>query len=286
MKNWIEILLRTIGLFFFILFAIRIMGKRQISKIMPFHFVSYSVIAILTALISINIVKNLAFGFISLVIWIIFPIVLDYLSMKSKFIHDLINGKEIILIQHGKVLEENLKKMRLTGEELLQELRTKNAFKLADVEFAVMETSGELSVLLKADKTPLTPYDLGEKVAPQTAPQTVILDGNILDESLFNIGFNREWLEIQIEKLGVQLENIFIGQVDASGDLYIDLFDDSIQIPKPTVKEMLYANIEKSQADLLTYAMQTDNPNAKKMYEHNAQILNQLLERLKPYLLK
>jgi len=141
---------------------------------------------------SVHIITNLAFGLIALSIWVLFPIALDYLSLKSKWIHDAVNGKETVLIKHGKIMEENLLQTRLTAEELLRELRSKNAFNLADVEFAVIEDTGDINVFVKAHKSPVSPYDLGMKVAPLAEPQTVILDGNMLDESLFSLGFNNE----------------------------------------------------------------------------------------------
>jgi uncharacterized membrane protein YcaP (DUF421 family) len=262
------------------------MGKRNIVRMTPFRFVSYIVIAVIAALISLNLIQNPAFGFIALGVWVLFPIALEYLSLKSKWLHDLINGKETVLIKHGKILEDNLLQTRLTGEQLLRELRSKNAFNLADVEFAVMEDTGDINIFMKSNKKPVSATDLGIKVAPLAEPQTVILDGTILNEPLFSLGFNTEWLGIQLETRGVSLDNVFIGQVDSSGDLYLDLFDDSIQLPQPKVKEMLYANFEKIQADLTTFALETQNEAAKKMYSKHAGKLEQLMEKLKPYLLR
>lgn len=286
MQMWIQILLRTISLFFLTLVIIKLMGKRSISRVTPFSFVCYVVIGIIAALISVNVITNIAFGIISLAIWGLFPIALDYLSMKSKWVHDLVSGKEKVLIKHGKIMEEGLQEVRLTGEELLRELRHKNAFNLADVEFAVMETTGELNVLLKSDKKPVTAHDLNQKVAPQAEPQTIILDGNVLNEPLFSLGLNKEWLRIQLENAGVSLDNVFIGQVDSSGDLYLDLFDDSVQLPQPKVKEMIFANLEKNQANLMTYSLETNDKEAKAMYKKNAEKLQQLIDKLEPYLLR
>jgi hypothetical protein len=182
-------------------------------------------------------------------------------------------------------MEENMLQTRMTGEELLGALRSKNAFSLGDVEFAVMEPTGDINVLLKADKKPVTAHDLGNQVAPQSQTQTVILDGNVIDESLSNMGLNRNWLNMQLDSIGVSLDNIFIGQADSSGDLYIDLFDDSLQVPKPKVKELLHANLEKTHADLLSFALETDNKEAKSMYSKNAKELDEVIQKLKPYLL-
>ena len=108
----------------------------------------------------------------------------------------------------------------------------------------------------------------------------------MLNEGLTNIGLNKGWLKTELENKGVDLENVFIGQVDSSGDLYLDLFDDMIQVPKTQVKEMLYASIEKSQADLMSFALETKNEAAKSMYLKNAEKLKKIIEKLEPYLLR
>lgn len=286
MQNWAIVLLRTIILFFLTLVILRIIGKVNLAKITPFKFVSYIVIAIIAASISLGLIANIAFGLMVLAVWVLLFFAIDYLSIKSKWIHDFINGRETILMKDGKVMEENLMEVRYTGEELLRELRSKNAFNLADVEFAVMESTGEVNVLLKSDKKPVTPHDLQRKVAPLSEPETVILDGNILDESLKNRGLTRQWLKAQLSGLGVSLDNVFIGQVDSSGDLFVDVFDDSVQITQPQVKELLYASISKVQADLLTFSLETDNVEGKRMYSNNANTIKRMMDKLEPYLLR
>lgn len=279
------ILLRTSVLFFLTLILIRILGKGSPLRMTPFRLVNYMVIAIIIALISTNMITNAVLGLVALGTWIIYTIALDYLAVKSKWVHDLVNGKETVLIKDGKVMEENLIQVRLTGEELLRELRSKNVFKLADVEFAVMESTGEVNVLLKSDKKPVTPYDLERKVAPASEPQTIILDGNVLDESLSNRGLNRNWLNKELQKVGVSIDNVFIGQVDSLGDLYLDLYDDVVQPPEPKVRELLYANLGKVHGDLLKFALETQDENAKAMYSKNADVIKNLMDKLRPYLL-
>jgi uncharacterized membrane protein YcaP (DUF421 family) len=286
MNNLMEILLRSISLFIVSLVFIRLMGKRSLSKLDPIHYVSFTVIAIIAALISVRIITNLVYGFIALAVWIILPIALDFLSLKSKWVHDLVNGKPTILIKQGKIMEENLMQERITGEELLRDLRSKNAFNLADVEFAIMETSGDINVYLKSDRSPITAHDLNIKVAPRTEPQTVILDGSVINEPLSSLGLNQGWLKLQLENMGVTIDNVFIAQVDSSGELYIDLFDDAILIPQPKVKEMLYANFEKSQADLMKYMLETQDESARDMYSKNAEKLKVVMNKLEPYLLR
>ncbi|GAB6152022.1 DUF421 domain-containing protein [Desulfosporosinus burensis] len=284
MQEPLAVIIRSLSLFVLVGLSIRLIGKRNISRVKPFNFMSYIVLAIVATLMSLNLV-NIISGFIVLLTWLVLPIALDYLSIKSEVIHQLINGKETVLIKHGKIMEENLIQLRMTGEDLLAELRSKNIFNLTDVEFAVMETNGELNTYLKSDKKPVTAHDLSQKVTPQAEPQTVIMDGNILNEPLFSLGLNQEWLKVELEKMGVALENVFLAQVDSSGDLFLDLFDDAVELPQPKVKELLYANLQKVQADLSTFSLQTDNKTAKGMYLRNSQKLQNLLDKLRPYLL-
>jgi len=285
MQNWLIMLLRAISMFVVTIPLIRLLGRGNLRNITPFKFVNYTIIALMIALISLGVVPNILHSIIVLGAWFALLLSLDYLSLKSKAIHDVINGKETIIMKDGKVMEATLKEVHFTGEDLLRELRSKNIFNLADVEFAVMESTGEINVMVKSDKKPLTAHDIQKKVAPKSEPQTVILDGNILDESLANRGLNRAWLKVELAKAGVSLDNVFIGQVDSSGDLYLDLFDDSVQISQPKVKELLYANIQQCHADLLSYALETDNKTAKEMYSKNADKLKTLINKLEPYLL-
>ncbi|MGI6713385.1 MAG: DUF421 domain-containing protein [Bacillota bacterium] len=282
--SWWEILARSVLLFFLSLFFLRFMGKRNLSRMTPFHFTNYLVIGAVISLMITGIITNLVFGLIALAVWVILPVTLEFLALKSKWVHDLIKGKETVLIKQGKIMEENLFQVRLTGEELLGALRAKDAFHVTDVEFALLEPTGDISVLLKSDKKPVTSDDLGKEVAPQNESQTVILDGNILIEPLATMGLNQDWLLTELDKAGVSVKNVFVGQVDSLGNLYLDLFDDSIQAPQSKVKELTYANLEKCHADLMTYALETKDQGAKKMYAKNAEKLKHLVKKLEPYL--
>lgn len=286
MPGWVNIVLRSLALLLLVFIFIRILGKKHPAKMSPFRFVVYSVVAVITALLVTNIIQNLAFGLVALAVWLLVPLLLDVLALRSKAVHDVLHGKETILIKQGKVMEESLKQVRLTGEELLQDLRAKNVFSIADVEFAVLETSGEVNVMLKSDKKPVTPHDIEWQVMPQTEPQTVILDGNILHNPLTELGLTRQWIQTQLESSGVSLDNVFLGQVNSAGELYLDLFDDATQLPNPSVREMLFATLQQSQADLSTYALETKDQEAKAMFANGAAKLQQLMEKLRPHLLR
>ncbi len=148
-----------------------------------------------------------------------------------------------------------------------------------------MENTGEINVLLKSDKQPVVPKDFGIKISPGTEPQTVILDGEIINESLTKIGLNQEWLKTELKKMGVSLDNVFIGQVDTFGELYLDLFNDTVSLSQPKVREMLFANLKKCQSDLMSFGLETNNNKAKDMFFMNSYKLKGIIEKLEPYLL-
>ncbi|OPX85474.1 MAG: hypothetical protein A4E53_03468 [Pelotomaculum sp. PtaB.Bin104] len=284
MPEGLNIFLRSIGLFALTLLLVRLIGKRQTSRLTFFDLINGIVIGVMAASISLNLINDLAGGLIALAVWTIFPMLIYVLSMKYKAVRDIIQGKETVLINHGKVLEDKLLEARLTPEDFLSRLRKNNVFNFADVEFAVLEPNGEISTLLKKDKQPINAKILGIKVGQESVPQTVMLDGIIMDEPLTAMGLNRHWLHTELEKVGVAPENVFIGQVDSVGQLYLDLFDDAIQVPKPKTKELAYATIKKCQADCELYALGTKKPEAKKMYEKSSEILSKVIQDLEPLL--
>nr|WP_232345429.1 DUF421 domain-containing protein [Paenactinomyces guangxiensis] len=262
----------------------RLLGRKIASRMTYFDIVFAVSLGVIAAAVSLNIVENAVFGFIALLTWGLAGMGLSYLSLKSKWVRDLIHGREAVVIKHGKVMEDQLKKMRYTPEDLLQQLRSKQIFNLADVEFAVMESNGEINALLKANRLPITPRDVGVETTPQTGIQTVILDGNIMDESLNALGLNRRWLRTELDKIGISAENVFVAQVDTMGELYVDLFDDAIQPPVPTTRRLLYNTLETAKADLKAFALDTDDQKAKQMYEQCVKELDSIIYDVRPML--
>lgn len=284
MPEWLNILIRSLGLFALTLLLVRLMGKRQTSQLTLFDLITAIVIGVVAAALSLNLIENLGNGLVALAVWTLLPIGIYLLALKYKTVRNIIQGKEAVLINHGKVLEDKLLEARFTPEDLLSQLRRKNAFKVADVEFAMLEPNGEVSVLLKKQNRPFTPSSLGLQVNHESVPQTVMLDGVMLDEPLTAMGLNRNWLHTELEKVGVAPENVFIAQVDSVGQLYLDLFDDAILVPQPKTKELAYATLKKCQADCEMYALGTRQPKAKKMYSECAEELDAVSAELKPLL--
>lgn len=285
MPDWLDIIVRSI-LFLLILFLItKLLGKKQISQLSFFEYVNGITIGSIGAEVVTGLEQSIYLGILSIVTFAAIPFIAGFISLKSKPFRNFVEGKGTVFIKDGKILEDNLKKERYTSDELLELLRKDNVFKVADVEFAVLETTGDLSIMLKKENQPLTAKDLNLTVASEKEPQTIIMDGEILDEPLATAGRSRQWLHTELAKLGVTIENVFLGQVDSYGQLTVDLFDDKIQVPSPQEKPLLFATMKKCQADLELFALGTDNPQAKKMYTDNSKKLQEAIDKV-AYILK
>lgn len=284
MPLWLEVVVRTLASALVLFILTRLLGKRQISQLSFFEYVTGITIGSITAYLSVDVDNHWSLGLISMGVWFLVSLGIEYLQIKSVKARNWIDSKSTVLIKGGKILEENLKKEKLTNDELLEQLRKKSIFQAAQVEFAVIEPDGEINALLKKEYQPITPSSLGVKVAPEQEPQTVIVDGNIMDEPLATSGYSRQWLHTELEKLGVSLDNVNIAQVDSFGQLYVDLYDDMVQIPEPQERASLYAQLKKCEADLELFALSTDEAEAKQMYGECSEKLLTVITQMKPLL--
>jgi uncharacterized membrane protein YcaP (DUF421 family) len=285
MPDWFLIISRSI-IFLVLLFIItKVLGKKQISELSFFEYVAGITIGSIAGEVVTGIERSMLHGALALTVFGLVTFLVNFIAIKSKKFSDFAEGKGTVVIKDGKILENNLKKQKYTIDELSALLRQKDIFRFADVEFAVLEPRGTLSALLKKEHRPLTPKDLQMKMPNEKEPQTVIMDGSIVDESLRCAGKGRGWLYTELEKLDVTLDNVFLGQVDSYGELTIDLYDDKIQVPTPTQRPLLLATLKKVQADLEIFSLQTDCEKSKAMYKKNAAKLQESIKKLNPYLL-
>ncbi|MBF7147147.1 DUF421 domain-containing protein [Bacillus toyonensis] len=285
LPEWTLVILRSVFILIMLFAITKWLGKRQISQLSFFEYIAGMTIGDIAAQVSTGLDQKFFHGVFAILIFAAVPFFTGILSLKNKTARDFFEGKSTVLIKDGKILEDNLKKEKYTSDELLELLRGKNAFSVADVEFAVLEPSGELNVLLKKDRQPLTAKDVGLKVPNEKEPQTVIMDGNVLDEPLSSSGHNRAWLHSELEKLGVVIENVFLGQVDSYGQLTIDIYNDTLQMPSPQNKPLLLASLKKCHADLELFSLETKSKSASEMYSKNAKQIEKILNRV-TYLLK
>lgn len=284
MPGWLEIIIRSFSLLVVLFFITKMLGKKQMSQLDIFQYITGIVIGSIVATHATDLSTQFEYAIIALMVWFLVPFGVELLSLKYKRFRNFTQNKATIFIQNGKIMEDNLKKERFSTDDLLEELRDNNIFKAADVEFAVLEPTGKLNVLPKKENQPVTNKDLGLKPAPEKEPQTVIMDGKVVMEPLTNASLNTNWLETELEKINVSIENVFLGQVDSSGQLTVDLYDDMINVPSPSEKPLLLATMKKCQADMELFSLSTQNKQVKQMYEQNSQRMTEAINTVEKYL--
>lgn len=284
MPDWVEIIIRSLGLLVVLFFITKLFGKKQMAQLDIFQYITGIVIGSIVATHVTDVSTKFEYALIALAIWLLVPLGVEFLSLKSKRFRNFSQGKATVFIQNGKIMEDNLKKERFSTDDLLEELRNNKVYKAADVEFAVLEPTGKVNVLPKKENQPMTPKDIGLKVSPEKEPQTVIMDGEILLEPLANTSLSKNWLETELEKMNVSLENVFLGQVDSDGQLTADLYDDKIAVPNPSEKPLLLATMKKCQADLELFTLATESDQSKMLYKKNSQKMQQAVDSVSAYL--
>lgn len=227
MPELIVIVIRSLISFIVFLLLTRLMGKRQVSQLTFFDYIVGITIGSIAAEMSFDQNVRIINGITSLLIWGLIPFILAIISLKSRTFQQLIDGKPTIIIKNGEILEKSMKKVFLSIEELMLLLREKNIFKISDVEIAILETNGQLSVLKKTSQQPVTPQMLKMVLKQEKAPTLLIVDGQILYKNLATLGYTEEWLMKEIRKQGAtNTDEVFLAQVSSDGELFVDLYED------------------------------------------------------------
>ncbi|MEC2056369.1 DUF421 domain-containing protein [Peribacillus psychrosaccharolyticus] len=284
MPDWLNVMLRSLFFLVVLFFITKLLGKKQISQLSFFEYITGITIGNIGAELATKVEHSLFNGVVSIATFSLAPFIAGFISMKSRPFRNFVEGKGTVFIQDGKLLEDNLKKEKYTIDELLELLRKKDVFNVSDVEYAVLEATGDLNVLLKKENQPLTAKDLNLKLAPIKGSETVIMDGEILDESLSTVGRNRLWLKTELVKQGITVENVFLGQINTYGELTVDLYDDKLKVPSPQERPLLWATLKKCQADLELFALSTDSIEAKEMYQVNSLKIQRTIDKIEPIL--
>lgn len=215
---------RTLILFSIVVITMRIMGKRQIGELQPFELAVAILISELAAVPMQDTGIPLVNGIIPILTLLITQMSLSFISLKSTKARGIICGRPSILISNGKIQEKELRKEMYTLNDLLEQLRINNIPNIADVEFAILETNGQLSVIPKSQKRPVIAEDLNIPTNYEGLPIDLIVDGAINEENLIKFNLSHEWLKEQFNKLGVDnLKEVLFASLDSQGKIYWQL---------------------------------------------------------------
>ena len=199
----------------------RIMGKKQMAQLNFFDYVIGITIGSIAAEYAVVRDVHLAEGLTALVVITLFSIIFSYISVKSYKGRKILDGVPLILIENGKIVENNLLKAKLNINDLLEECRQKDIFDLSKIEFAILETSGRLSIQPKSKDRPLTPGDMQISAPYEGLCTNIIIDGKIIEDNLNAIQQSKAWLNTELAKQGIiDYTSVLLAYVNSNGVLH------------------------------------------------------------------
>lgn len=221
------IILRSIIAYLVLLTLSRLVGRKLISQITFFDFIVGVTLGSLAVRISLGGENSILLGILSAVVITVLVLATDLLGIKSFLFRKIEEGEPIVLVRRGELLDQNMRKTKISVSKLLMMLRQKDIFYVEDVDYAIIENDGQLSVLLKPDKLPAAVGDLKTAPAENTFPVDVIVDGKVLPENLKASGHNEAWLRQQLQAQGIHSPGqVFYASTNRSGGLYLSVFSD------------------------------------------------------------
>ena len=211
---------RSILIYIFVLVVMRLMGKREIGQLQPFELAIAIMIADLASIPMTDPGIPISNGIISILGLLVMHLIISIINMKSMKAREIICGRPTILIYRGKIDEKALKKERFTINELEERLRGNNVTSLGDVEYAILETSGQVTVIQKPEKRNTIPEDFNIVPEYEGIPYDLVIDGKIMYDNLKALGKNREWLKKQVEKFKIKPEEALVVTYDGKGQIF------------------------------------------------------------------
>ncbi len=221
------VIIRSFIAFFSLLILVRLMGKQQMSELTFFDYIVGITIGSIASTLSVQVNQNTLATLAGMAVWTILPIFLAYLCLHNVWARKVVEGEATIVIANGKILEKNLQKVRLSIDDVISQLRSEGVFNITDVEFALFETDGKLSIQKKSTKRPLTPGDLSLSTQYEGLPANLIEDGVVLQDALQSLNLTKAWLYNHLKNADIpDVKQVSLAQLDTQGNLYVDLKGD------------------------------------------------------------
>jgi len=221
--TFLDITIRALCSYFVLLILTRVMGKKQLSQLTFFNYVAGITIGSITANLAVNSSLPIFQGIYSLVLWALLTVLFELCSLKSRAFRTIVNGQPTILIKKGRLMKKQLVRTRTNMDEISMLLRKSNTFDIKEVDYALLDTNGRLSVLKKAEyknykvKDAKTPFTENKNMTAQ-----IIIDGQVIDNNLKELNLNNEWLDQEIRKQGyLNVKEIYYAEIGSSGQLFI-----------------------------------------------------------------
>lgn len=216
-------LIRAVILYTLIIFAIRLMGKRQIGQLQPGELAITILISNIAVLPIEDINVPLALGAVPILTLVCFELLISVLNMKSARLRTILSGKPIFVIENGKINQKAINSLRFTIDDLMEGLRSCEVFDISQVAYAIVETNGTMSVIKKFPSQNVTAQMLKLQNQTTTIPLVVVSDGKIVNDNLKEIGLTKKWLLNELQKENINKNDIFIMTADINKNTFINL---------------------------------------------------------------
>lgn len=208
---------RAVLLYFIIIFSIRLMGKRQIGELQPSELVVTILMSNIATLPVEDISIPMIMGVVPIFTLVSLDVIVSHLSMKFRGLRRIVSGSPQIVISDGKIDQQVMKNLRFTADDLMESLRSVQIFDINEVQLAIVETTGKISVCQKKQFQPVNCNDLDIAAEDENPPVVVINDGKLSPAAVKFIGYDMQWLEKILDKEGKHYKDIFIMTADSSG---------------------------------------------------------------------
>lgn len=215
------VLIRSLILYILVIFSVRLMGKRQLGELQPSELVITILISNIATLPLEDTDIPLSLGITPILALVCFEVIVSWLNLIFPKFRKMISGSPKIIIRNGKTDPETLRELRFSVDDLMMSLREKEVFDIEDVQFAIVETTGNISVMKKQMKDTPDRNDLGIKVKNYDPPQIIVSDGKILPQSLKSMGISDGTVEKILKEINIKLSDVFIITVDTQGHFFI-----------------------------------------------------------------
>jgi uncharacterized membrane protein YcaP (DUF421 family) len=228
----IEVVFQTFLSFFSIFIIARILGRQQVAELTFHEYINGITFGSIAAALATDLDGKSWPHLVGLILFGALTYLMSYISMKSRRAAKFLQGEPVLVVQDGHILEKNLSKFNYTVDELTHLLRKKDTFNITDVKYAILETTGELSVLKIAGKENVKVEDLNLSVKQEELVTDIIVTGNIVYENLGKRNVSSKWLLSQLKMMGVKdIKDIYYATLDKDNTIYIDYVNDKLQKP-------------------------------------------------------
>ncbi|WFR60809.1 DUF421 domain-containing protein [Paenibacillus amylolyticus] len=226
-ETWV-VAVRSVIAFLTLIIYTRVLGKQQMGNLTYFDYINGITIGSIAGTFATDLSSKAWIHFVALTIFTIITIIFQYITLKNRNISKLMDSDPTLIIQNGKILEQNLSKMRVKFDELTMMLRQKDVFDITTLDYAILEPDGSLSVVLKPENQPLTAKDMHMHPPKSKLMTEIIIDGQLIKQNLEERNKDINWLSEQLKKQKITIQDIAFAAILPNDKLYVDLYKDQI----------------------------------------------------------